>query len=202
MQKYSTFWLLLIIFTFQGWVSKAQISQGGIPQSFAQDYLSAGFQHIDLSVPDVNQLTREDSLDGKNGRPLRVGVPIPVNITINNAGTWARLPGGGRIWRLELKAKGALAMNINFSSFFLPEGTKLFIYDPPGTQVLGAFTSANNSKDSLFATALINGDQLVLEYFEPSGTTLIPLLEISEISYVYRDSQGNARTFARLSDHC
>ena len=69
---------------------------------------------------------------------------FPVNKGLWNAGVWTDLPNGDRVWQLSLESEGALGFTVNFSRYLLPEGASVFIFNGDKTQVLGAFTSANN----------------------------------------------------------
>jgi len=89
------------------------------------------------------------------------------------------------IWRLNVKSMGALALILYFDRFKIPEGGKLFVYNPGRTQLLGAFTSQNNNDLSTFATGMIYGDRLTLEYDAP-GDLPVPELHISEVGHAYR----------------
>jgi hypothetical protein len=92
---------------------------------------------------------------------------------------------GLKIWRLNVRSVRALALILYFDRFNIPEGGRLFVYNPQRTQLLGAFTSMNNNNLSTFATGLIYGDELTLEYNSPGGLPL-PDLHVSEIGHAYR----------------
>jgi hypothetical protein len=72
-----------------------------------------------------------------------------------------------------------------FDRFEIPEGGRLFVYNPKRTQLLGAFTSVNNNRWSTFATGLIYGDEVTLEYNAPEGLKM-PDLHLSEVGHAYR----------------
>ncbi|MCK4289227.1 MAG: protease, partial [Bacteroidales bacterium] len=130
----------------------AQISQGGFPPSFNQVLLSEDFQEINLTKPDMKSILEEDKLNEDKFNPYRIAVTIDVDININNSGTWTKLVEGGRIWRLKIKCKDALALGVYYDKFYLPKGSKLFLYNEDKTQVIGAFTSFNNNETGIFAT--------------------------------------------------
>ena len=62
----------------------------------------------------------------------------------------------------------------------------MFLYDSSKSQVIGAFTSSNNVPSGYFATELIAGERITLEYYQPSGTRVTPLIHIYSIDYAYR----------------
>ncbi|MCD4747449.1 MAG: T9SS type A sorting domain-containing protein [Bacteroidales bacterium] len=166
--------------------SNAQISQDGIPPSTIFKSVSNIYQTIHITEPDIKKLIIEDKESKENAQPYRIATLIPVNLTMEKSGTWTSLPDGGKIWRLKLISKGALALSIYYNNFWLPKGGKLFLYNEDKTQVIGAFTEINNQKSGLFATELIQGETITLEYFEPAGSKEKPIISISELAYAYR----------------
>jgi hypothetical protein len=181
------FKVIIIIFciTFSN-LTIAQISQGGTPPSFSSNNLKNNFQEIIVQKPNVEQLLLEDVENDKQAEPLRFAKLLEVNFDINNSGTWTDIPGKGRIWRLKITSDGALAIGIYYNNFRIPQGGQLYLYNEDKSQVIGAFTEANNTENKLFATELIQGETTILEYFEPYGVFEKPEIGISEISYAYR----------------
>ena len=167
-------------------LATAQISQGGTPPSFFSNNLKSSFQEIIVQKPNVEQLLLEDAENDKQAVPLRFAKLLEVNFDINNSGTWTNVPGKGRIWRLKIISKGALAIGIYYNNFRIPAGGQLYLYNENKSQVIGAFTEINNTENKLFATELIQGETTILEYFEPYGIFEKPEISISEISYAYR----------------
>jgi PKD repeat protein len=55
------------------------------------------------------------------------------------------------------------------------------------SQLLGAYTSRNNPSGGYFATEMVSGDHIILEYDAPGGEKEAPLVEIYEVHYVYKD---------------
>lgn len=163
----------------------AQVSQGGTPPSFQLGYLKAA--PLTLTAPNIDQIIREDALSGKNGEAWRMAVAIPGGMNTENSGTWTNLGRGEKIWQLKLSSKGAKALGVYYSKFHIPEGGRLFLYNEDQSQVIGAFTSENNPKDlQNFATELIEGESVTLEYFQPAFVKEKPIIEIGDIAYAYR----------------
>jgi PKD repeat protein len=198
---YSALFITIILNIFP-WSLHSQISRGGMPPGLTEKDIPAIFQSIGLPAPDVTRLMEEDAQNNKNGRPLRIGIDIPVSLSIENSGTWTQLPGKGNIRRLGLSSQGAKAMNVTFSKFFMPASGLLYLYNLGGTKIIGAFSEDNNSSEGIFATELIPGDSLVLEYYEPDSPGDRPVLEISGVSYVYRDDGTGNKDFTGVSDPC
>ncbi len=159
-----------------------QVSQGGVPRSVRLSMAPDSRSWVVLNPPELEPLRREDSLVPV---PYRFAVNLPADIDFSTNGSWTTAMDGSRVWRLTISATGALAMTLYFDRFRLPDGGKLFVYNPGRTQLLGAFTSLNNNTMNTFATSLIMGDQLTLEYND-LGNLTPPDLHISEVAYAYR----------------
>ncbi|MFH1320024.1 MAG: PKD domain-containing protein [Bacteroidota bacterium] len=206
MKKSNVSAIVLAVVFFFGLIlnSNAQPSKGGIPPSFSKEEAKAiskkplhlkGIIKNYQSIPDNYQvvslqqpnITKANLGDGRDGGPLQVGISVPVNLSIDNSGTWTDLPDGSRIWRLKLECKDALALGVYYDNFWLPVGGKLFLYNEYKTQVIGAFTYLNNPVSGLFATELIQGETVTLEYYEPPKPLGKAIISISGISYTYRD---------------
>ncbi|MEI6682647.1 MAG: T9SS type A sorting domain-containing protein [Bacteroidota bacterium] len=171
----------VFILLFPGILS-AQLSQGGIPRSFSQAMASDTTASVSVAPPATGVLSAEDAVKPV---PYRFSVNIPVNLGMGISGYWSKASGGTKVWRLNISSAGALALTLFFDRFRIPEGGRLFVYNPLRTQVIGAFTAANNNTMQTFATALIYGDKLTLEYDAPEGLAL-PELHVSEVAYAYR----------------
>ncbi|MFO8128611.1 MAG: PKD domain-containing protein [Bacteroidales bacterium] len=185
--KYLMFMMAIFILGFANFAS-AQRSQGGLPPSFMYDDVPEAVEIRNFSSPNMAPIYEEDARNAEAGfpKPYRVGVSVPVNLDIEGAGEWTDLPDGGKIWRVTLVAPGAKALGVYFDDFWLPYGGELFLYNENKDQILGAFTEENNNAMCTFATQLVQGDKVTVEYFHPAGTSIMPNLSISEMSYNYR----------------
>jgi len=159
---------------------KAQISQGGTPPSFILDENSSSFnvsksfskslpiyEEKVLPKPDLQQIINEDKINDSIGLPPRVGVLLEAGFNMENSGTWTLLPDGKKIWRLKMSSDGAEALNLYFDDFYLPPKSKLFLYNHDKSHVIGAFTEINNKESGRFATELVYGDEITIEYVAP-----------------------------------
>lgn len=181
------YFLLIVFFSFlTGNHLQAQINTGGIPESFNLDDCKNPFQEISISPPNVNKLIAEDLADSDKASPHRFAILLPLNVNLENSGTWEILEDGSKIWRVKLMSQGALALNLYFDHFYLPEGCKLFLYDEDGNQIKGAYTFKNNHESKLFATELINDDNVIVELFIPAGIKENAVVSISDFAYAYR----------------
>jgi len=172
-------------------INYAQISNGGTPPSTLFQ-LENNFQRISFDTPDMNKIAEEDMLaEIDKPDPRRMGVSVKINKGISNSGSWETIAGGDKVWRMEIEVPDALALGVYYNDFYLPEGGKLFLYNENKTQILGAYTSLNNPEDNLFSTQFIQGDKVVLEYWQPKNQTEDARINISEVAYAYRDIHFN-----------
>lgn len=150
---------------------------------------------------DLNPYIEEDLANDAVDKPWRFAVSIPVDLNMNNSGKWETLPNGDRIWRLHIRSHGAVSTNLLYKEFFLPKGATLHIYKPDKSQVRGAFTSNNNKEDRVFATALLKGESVVLEYYEPRHVKGQGVIHIGTFNHGYR-GYGENNAAAGASGNC
>jgi len=181
--------IILVIFLLLSIDLTAQISEGGVPYSYAMGSATVSYKTLDLDPPDMASVLEQDQLSLSETVPYRIGIGIPVNIDLSRDGSWSEAGKDRRFLSLGIKAKDAKGIILYYRAFDIPEGGKLFIYTSDRAQLIGAFTSRNNSSGGYFATELIYGDELVLEYDAPKRNDSKPVIEIYQVQYVYRDVQ-------------
>ncbi|MDR2145632.1 MAG: hypothetical protein LBE91_04120 [Tannerella sp.] len=139
---------------------------------------------------DIKKIEQEDIEDEANGRSPRFGFKHAVNYNLDNSGEWTVMPAGDKIWRLVISCKGALSINLLYDKFYLPEGAKFWIYSNDRKHSIGAFTSLNNNGDRNdiqgFATGLVYGDQVTLEYWLPKEVKEVGIISIAYVVHGYR----------------
>jgi PKD repeat protein len=162
-------------------ILQAQISQGGTPPGFILTDLPV-LQSSTLSPPDMNRIQQEDAVS----EIYNIARGLPANLNMQNSGNWYHLPDGSKIWRLKIKAAGAKALGLYYNQFWLPEQSKFYVYSEDKTQVIGTFNNYNNHPSGLFATELIKGETVILEYFQPASVVLPATINVAEVAYVYR----------------
>lgn len=182
------FFAIILNFLFTGSLL-AQLSYGGRPISFNQKIaVQKSVQTLTMQPINVALLKAEDLANENNKDiPWRFGKNIDVNINMETSGTWDVLSNGDKLWRLRIYSQGALTMNFGFSKFILPDGATLFMYNEDHTEVLGSFTSANNVSSGIFATTLIPGEAITLEYFEPSDAAFSGELILDRVTHGYQN---------------
>lgn len=149
-----------------------------------------------MTAVNVNQLQKEDMVNDKlKNQPWRFGQNLLVNLNPKNSGVWDNLPNGDKLWRLRIYSPGALTINLAFDKYRLPKGAVLFVYNAQKTQVIGAFTDFNNQKDNQFATTLISGEAVIVEYYEPAKVSFKGELNIFRVTHGYRNAADYAKDF-------
>jgi lysyl endopeptidase len=141
-----------------------------------------------LKSIDPKRLLEEDRQRGRypeRPAPLRFAVTEQVAFEPGSAGTWQDLP-DGRLWRLRIHSPGAVSHNLGITRFELPAGAKLWIYDPAGKRVEGPFTSRDGKRRARLSTPVIDGDEIVVELFLPTGASQ-PGMTITKVNKGYRD---------------
>ncbi|MCX6252045.1 MAG: T9SS type A sorting domain-containing protein [Bacteroidetes bacterium] len=174
---------LFISFLLVTLTGECQLSRGGFPASSGYSLPPVNRNLTTITPPNLATIQKEDDL---NPLPYRMAVVLPVDVDIKNTGEWTDLSDGSRIWRSAIHAPGSLALTAYFDKFHLPEGGKLFLYNPEKNQVIGAFTDINNNPQGVFATELIRGENIILEYDQPAFVSELPVIHISEMAYAYR----------------
>lgn len=158
------------------------------PKSFS---LNESLQQVDRRVVEeidperLEAAERERGKDPRRPQPFRFAVSEEVTFDLENSGTWERLP-DGQLWRLILRAPGALSLSLGFTRFDLPEGAKLWIYDPERVRVEGPYTARHRSRKGRLWTPVIEGEEIVVELFSPAGTAR-PALTIGTVHKGFRD---------------
>ncbi len=174
---------ILILLLLAVMPAKAQISVKALPPSTIYSLANPDRLAYEVTPPAMDSIRMEDA---RFPSPYRYAVNLPVDIELIRDGKKEILPDGDAVWRIRLHASGATAITVYFDRFAIPGSGELFLYDPLKMKVIGAFTGINNSKEGYFATELIPGDQVILEYHQPATLNEPPLLHISEIAYAYR----------------
>lgn len=172
------FLLFILAVPFSG---LCQLSERGVPLSFSRAMPPQDVQPVGVTPPSSGVI---DRIVSQAALPYQFAINIPVGFSVLNSGKIER-KNGMTVWRLSLTSAGAKAISLYFSHFRLPDGGRFYVYNPSRTVLLGAFTAKNNNSFGTFATALLPGDAIILEYDSPADLYL-PELQLSEIAYAFR----------------
>jgi PKD repeat protein len=185
--------LVLAFLVFLKQQSLSQENTGILPPSFESNILvKHEIDHIFLPAPNMQKIAEEDIQDEKNGTYMKVARLLPVDITIENSGTWQQLSNGINFWSLKLSSDGAIGCALHFDKFKIPEGGEFFAYSTDKSIILGPYTNDYNPNNVEFTVGLLYGSDIILEYYPPRKTEglanpiVLPDFELTRFSYIYR----------------
>lgn len=164
----------------------AQLSQGGDP--LPPDMLrsvDAGF-YTEMESFDVQQMLKEDSVQSQQRGAARFARKFYTDLRPDNSGIHFSLADGTKVWQCGIRSKGAYSINLLFTSYHVPAGAKLFIYNSSRTSKIGAFTELNNNEYLKLPTAPVYGDEIIVEYQEPADAPFSGRIAIGEVNHDYR----------------
>lgn len=160
-----------------------------LPPGLLQPVMAIG-EVATIRIPDVDVLAyrAEDAELAQLGQPhpLRFAAGIETAVTPAREGSWETLPNGWLLWRVRIVSPGALSLNLWFDRFDLPPGAALWLYDSGGTTVQGPYTSRDRDALGGLWTAVVPGDELVVELDLPPGTEGDADLGIASVNHGYR----------------
>jgi len=171
--------------------ANAQISTNEVPFGYKYNF-GKDEQMPVIVMPDIDiiKLQAEDKEGEQLGSPLRFGFIHSVELNLPNAGSWHTLENGDKLCQLTIVCPDALSINLLYDKFWLPDGAKFFVYSNDRRHSIGAFTSVNNkgNRDNIqgFATGLVYGNQVTLEYYLPNEVKEVGVISISGIVHGYK----------------
>lgn len=163
----------------------AQHSSGGTPPSFALTLTSPPTATMDPQDNDL--LQRQDLATPNPHKIFRFGAELATDLGVGNAGQWDALADGSRLWRLRIASPAAFSLNFIFSSYDVPAGAKLWLYNDARTHLLGAYDASNRHENGQFACEPVQGDAVTFEYLVPAGVDAGDSLQIGTVVHAYKD---------------
>lgn len=184
--------------------ARAQISQGGKPLPFGMDTRAAtSFHFEEMPSFDLAEELRINALDTDELRgSYRFAYKFMTNFNRSNSGYSYTLADGTKVWRLGIRSCDALSINVLFTEFEIPEGARLFLYNPDQTHILGAFTSRNHSDLHILPISPVEGEELIIEYQEPAQAAFAGRLTIGEVNHGYRSLRDKEPDSDRANFYC
>ncbi|MCH2192719.1 T9SS type A sorting domain-containing protein [Kordia sp.] len=168
-----------------------QLNIGGIPQTLAKNIDEESIVSVELQQLDMDEVDKEDIRNYENGKAPRFGVKRLVDIDFLESVKVKNFENGDRLTRIKIHSDKALTLNFLFDHYWLAPGAKLYIFRPDGKQVLGGFTSLNNKGSSStdkrgFGTSLLQGDEAIMEFYEPASVKGESILNLQYVVHGYR----------------
>jgi hypothetical protein len=165
--------------------AQAQLAHGGAPLGWgvsSDHFPSVPTTTLSAVHPSADGTTLDTPIQGG----YRFGEQRMAPVDILGYGQWEDRPEGGRVCRYGLVSPGAAMLSVQFDRFHVPEGGKVFVYNTQRTAFLGSFTHANEQPTGDFATALVAGDAIVIEYQEPPGAGRA-MIHVASVTHAWRN---------------
>lgn len=174
-------------------LSIAQISFGGKPATlqYAQGQLRSAAQINYITVmPDFNpeDLKAANAWNSAHstGKAQRIGRAIDLPIDFAQKAQPYTLSNGLTVYRLAIDVRGALASNLYFDDFFIPEnGGELYIYTPDYKEILGKYTYHTHPEHGIFATQPLSGARFIMEYVPYNTPVEMPSIKIASVGHIF-----------------
>jgi V8-like Glu-specific endopeptidase len=135
---------------------------------------------------DNDKLLKEDEKTKNDNSPLRISYIHDVNLNTINSGQWLNVD-DGKVWVLKVKSSKAFSLGLAFKELKLPENSYFYIYNEDKTVIQGPFSQNKEFDIDGFASDFVEGDAIILEYFQPKTISEKPIISISKVIHVYRD---------------
>lgn len=166
----------------------AQIEHGGEPNNWElKDASFADVPFFTTPKLDLEAIKAEDAVvDQYKETPYRFGYDHEVDINFFDMAEVETTAEGNEIYRMGIHCPKGTSVNFNFGSFYLPEGTELFVWTEDRENFIGSFTSENNKEYGSLALSILFDDKVIIEYHQPADVEEMALLNINQISHGYR----------------
>jgi lysyl endopeptidase len=142
----------------------------------------------ELSPPSTGAIQR-----AVDEQPILFALPISLDLNLTNSGQWYELPNGDRVWWIQLSATGAEALGVLYQHMYLPPGSRLTMFHPVHEEITGTYTQKDVPPTHRFQTGFLDGEQCVLEYYEPLAFRDRGRLEIFRADYAFLDPEEQSQ---------
>jgi len=150
---------------------------------------------IELPSFDFTEIKRQDSInDLDKSIPWRYGIERVISVNTDKSGVWDVLDNGDKIWRVAIKSPNAINMSVNFGNFYLPEDTSLQFYNLDKSDISRSYSNKDNVASKSLGSWFVEGDQILVAYYQPAHVTSTAELEIGSIIHGYRLGMLNTLT--------
>lgn len=182
---------------------QGQVSHGGRPLPLSLMRSLDGGLFEEMPAFDVAEQLYLDSLNESDLRSgYRFAYKFMTDYNRTNSGVSFTRPDGTKVWRLGIRSKGALSINLLFTEYEVPEGAQVFLYNADQSRILGAFTHLNNSDLHILPVAPIRGEEVIVEYQEPARAAFPGRLTVGEVNHGYRSLRGDEPRENKSSFDC
>ena len=180
---------------------RAQVGTGEAAPSSIHQLTSLDRAHVSFPAVTDDRIDEIMAFQAERGGPDPFAHIFETAIDPQRDGTWTDLPNGDRLWRLRITADAAHGTILYYRDFALPEGSKLFLYTPDGSQRVGAITPDFNMADGGFATQIMEGEDVIIEYLEPASARGTRPFVIEGVASMFRAmDDGSAEPMEGFDD--
>jgi len=193
--------IMFLAFLFSVCNSNAQISEGGTPITFSEEYTHLVKDNIPTyKLPFVDnegqmRIVEEMVRGCEDCKKNYWGTGFDVNIQFKEVAKYQQTTDGHNLWLYQIESDNAYSLQIYFRKFKLPNGARLFLYNEDRSMILGAFTSSNNKQHEKLALQPIKGKSIIVEYFEPQNPDFAGELIISNLIHDFKGLFGGKGPF-------
>lgn len=194
--RHSTLRILIFIFVITFHFSVfAQNSKYIISEDKSKVSLVVDYKKTRLTIADIQQR-------GKNGHPLPEAKLYALNINADTIGLWSGSEPEGRKWILNIAVPKAKGFFVSFDDFYLPEGSRLYVYDKEKPNEAMVFRHNDNPNGGAYSVEDLLGDNVVFEYVASKGNEK-PRFHLLNIGYKYvDDNTGKMEGLNHLANKC
>lgn len=147
----------------------AQRTMGGQPYNWSEKtQTKKSIASFDLGQADEDMVREIAEEQSPSDDSFRYGFQRLLSADVLANGTWQVKPRGGRICTYAIKSPGAAMLSVQFSEFDLEPGAMLYLYNEDRTEFLGGFNENSELPTGDFATAVVQGETVFIEYHEPA----------------------------------
>ena len=118
--------------------------------------------------------------------------PVDVELDIIKKGYLSVLDDGRKVWRYQIYSEGASSLSLIFSGYNLMRGSKLIIYTPDKSKILGSFTEDNNKPFGTLAISPVKGDKLIIELQTSRGQKYPGTLVLGTVGHGFEKGNKSA----------
>ena len=182
-------WFVLFLSALVLFLPQAGSARQGTPPSSFNASLTplTAADAVFLPAVDEARYLAEDARDAVAAdKPLRFAAPIAVSFGPATDGTWVTLPDGSRIWRLRVISAGARSLNFGLTGVILPPEATLHFYPADEQSFDGPYAAEDLTAAGEFWTAVIPGDDAVVELRMPPRAKFPAELLVSQVGHDYR----------------
>lgn len=177
------FCLSLLLFTM-GTSLSGQVSHGGYPLMNDVDFNASRVMYVLAPEDPLKVAGLKNTKYNSLTKALHYATERPVDLSPEVNGEWVERD-GMHIWRAHLVSPEAYSLGILFSEFALNENVQLFVYDPGGKHIRGAYTHENNKSFGSFYVGHIPGEEVVLELQVKNPLRNYGALRIESLSHAF-----------------